>query len=160
MHTIRRLNAGESAVYRSLRLDALKDSPDAFSATYESALKRDDNSWILQADASADGNDRATFIVFDERPIGLAAVYRDSDMPSVGELIQMWIAPSHRGGVVAVDLLNHLFRWAADHSFTSIRAGVTQGNLRALQFYKKYGFQPLSSETGDSLLTKPIEQLR
>lgn len=158
MHIIRRLNIGEAAVYRSLRLEALKDSPEAFSTTYESALERDDNSWISQADSSAHGNDRATFIVFDDRPIGLAALYRDSDIPSEGELLQMWIAPSHRGGGVAADLLDHLFRWAANHSFTSIRAEVTQGNLRALRFYKKYGFQPISSEARDLLLTKPVEQ--
>jgi RimJ/RimL family protein N-acetyltransferase len=157
MHTIRRLNVGEAAVYRSLRLEALQDSPEAFSTTWESALGRDDNSWVVQADSSALGSDRATFVVFDDRPIGLAALYRDSGVSPVGELLQMWIAPSHRGGAVAADLLDHLFRWAANHSFTSIRAEVTQGNLRALRFYEKYGFRPLSSEAGASQLTKPVD---
>lgn len=159
MPTIRRVNAGEAAVYRSLRLEALKDSPEAFSTTYESALERDDNSWNSQADSSAHGSDRATFIVFDDRPVGLAALYRDPGIPSVGELLQMWIAPSHRGGAVSVDLLDHLFRWAADHSFTWIRAEVTQGNLRALRFYQMYGFKPLSPGTKDLLLIKPVEQV-
>ena len=157
MHTIRRLNVGEAAVYRSLRLEALQDSPEAFSTTYESALERDHDSWVVQADSSALGSDRATFVVFDDRPIGLAALYRDSGASPVGELLQMWIAPSHRGGAVAADLLDHLFRWAANHSFTSIRAEVTQGNLRALRFYGKYGFQPLSSEAGAIQLTKPVD---
>lgn len=156
MHTIRRLNAGEASVYRSLRLEALKDSPEAFSTSYESALKRDDDSWTLQADSSAHGSDRATFIVLADRPIGLAALYRDADHPSVGELLQMWIAPSHRGGGAAADLLDHLFRWAARHSFASIRAEVTQGNLRALRFYEKYGFQPVFPETQNPVLTKPV----
>ena len=157
MHTIRRLTLGEGVLYRSLRLEALKDSPEAFATRYESALQRDDESWALQADSSAEGNDRATFIVFDGRPIGLAAIYRDAGNPSIGELLQMWIAPSYRGTAVATDLLDHLFCWATRHSFSSIRAEVTQGNVRALRCYEKYGFRPLSPDTMNSLLTKPVE---
>lgn len=158
MHTIRRLRPGESAIYRSLRLEALKESPEAFATTYDSALIRDEESWIAQADASAQGDDRATFLVWDAAPVGLAAIYRDAARPSVGELLQMWIAPSHRGGSTAANLLDHLFRWASARSFESIRAEITPGNLRALRFYEKYGFQPIDSGSGTTLLSKPVEQ--
>jgi RimJ/RimL family protein N-acetyltransferase len=158
MIAIRRLNRGEAAVYRGVRLEALRDAPEAFSTSYESALKRDDESWISQADSSAHGNDRATFIVFDDQPIGLAALYRDPDIPLSGELLQMWIAPSHRGGNVAIDLMDHLFKWAGHHGFQSIRAQVTRGNSRALRFYEKYGFRPISSVNENLLLAKPVVQ--
>lgn len=157
MHTIRRLNAGEAAIYRSLRLEALKDSPEAFATTYDSALHRDEDSWIEQADSSAQGEDRAVFLVLDDRPIGMAALYRDPENASSGELLQMWIASSYRGGSTAVDLLDHLFQWASEHGFSSIRAEVRPGNGRALRFYGKYGFrQVASSET--TLLTKAVRR--
>ena len=139
-HTIRRLNAGEHELYRAVRLESLRESPEAFSTTYESALQRDDDSWRVQADASASGSDRATFVVIDERPVGLGAIYRDQDRPQDGELIQVWISPECRGRQVAADLMNALFQWAASNGFETIRAEVTPGNLRALRFYEKCGF--------------------
>jgi RimJ/RimL family protein N-acetyltransferase len=158
MHTIRRLKLGEAASYREIRLESLRESPAAFTTTYESALKRDSNSWISQADASAQGSDRATFIVFINRPIGLVALYRDTENPHQGELIQMWISPDHRGSSVATDLMNHVFEWASRHDFHTIRAEVTEGNLRAFRFYEKYGFERVDSDRSDIILTKKVEQ--
>lgn len=155
MHTIRRLNPGEHAIYRNIRLEALKESPEAFATTYESALTRDDESWVDQADTAAQGGDRAIFLVLTDRPVGLAGLYRDSENPSNGELIQMWIAPDHRGGTAANNLLDYIFQWASKHSFTTIRAEVTDGNLRALRFYEKYGFQKIES-SGGTLLSKLV----
>lgn len=138
----------------------MRESPEAFLTTYESALERDDASWEAQADASAVGSDRATFIVLDGVPVGLVALYRVPEMPLMGELLQMWIAPSHRGTGVAAELLDHVFQWAVLHSFTSVRAEVTPGNIRALRFYEKHRFQLVSSEGGGSiLLMKTVDNL-
>lgn len=156
MHTIRRLFLGEAATYRRIRLEALKESPAAFATTYDSALSRDEASWVAQADSSAQGDDRAIFLAWDDHPIGLAALYRDAENRSTGDLLQMWIAPSHRGGSAASDLLDHLLQWASMRAFTSIRAEVTSGNTRALRFYEKYGFQTIPSATGVILFAKPV----
>ena len=61
MRSIRRINKGESALYKQLRLASLKDAPEAFSTTYESAAQRSPESWAAQADASAEGSNRFTF---------------------------------------------------------------------------------------------------
>ncbi len=157
MRNIRRLQASEATVYRDLRLEALRESPEAFATSYESALGRDDASWAAQADSSAQGSDRATFIIFDDAPVGLAALYRLPKTPLVGELLQMWIAPSHRGCGVAAELLDHVFQWAALHEFTSVKAEVTWGNVRALRFYERQGFHLVSAENGSSyVLSKSI----
>lgn len=149
---IRRLNPGESELYRALRLEALKESPEAFATTYAAALERNEDSWIQQADGSAIGPDRATFVVIAERPVGLAAIYRDAGDTSAGEMIQMWIAPEHRGGPLASELLDTLLDWAARQGFETIRAEVTPGNQRALRFYQKCGFRLLDSETTAGVL--------
>ncbi len=152
MPVIRRLNPGEAALYRSLRLEALKESPAAFATTYESAVARDDDSWIQQADGSAQGPDRATFVVIAGRPAGLAAIYRDAGDTAVGELIQMWIAPEHRGGPLASELLGALLDWAALQGFERIRAEVTPGNQRALRFYQKCGFRLMDTDSTNGVL--------
>jgi RimJ/RimL family protein N-acetyltransferase len=154
MPVIRRLNPGEAALYRALRLEALRESPEAFATTYEAAVARDDDSWIQQADGSAQGPDRATFVVIAaSQPAGIAAIYRDAGDTTVGELIQMWIAPEHRGGPLASDLLEALLDWAARQGFGRIRAGVTPGNQRALRFYQKCGFRLLDRDSTNDVLT-------
>ena len=157
-YTIRRLDCGEGELYRSVRLEALRESPEAFSSSYEAALGRSMESWADQTDAAAEGGDRAIFIVHDDRPVGLAALYRDQESSGQGELIQMWIAPSHRNGGVGEALLNHLFEWAARHSFAVVKAVVTTGNQRALRFYLKYGFAERHSEEGGTTLAKIIKE--
>jgi ribosomal protein S18 acetylase RimI-like enzyme len=137
---VRRLMKGEAGLYRAVRLESLKESPEAFATTYESALARDADSWRAQADGSAEGRDRATFVAITGRPVGVGALYRDQDGSAAGELIQVWVAPECRGGPVAAELLEAIFEWAAANGFETIRAEVTAGNARALRFYEKHGF--------------------
>ena len=151
MMTIRRLELGEGELYRRVRLAALHDSPAAFSSRYEDAITRGRQSWCDQADSSAYGSDRATFVVItDGQPVGLAALYRDDGDPTTGELMQMWIAPEMRGGRAAQDLLNHLFRWAGANRFERVKAEVITGNSRALEFYKRFGFTESTDEVRHS----------
>ena len=41
---------------------------------------------------------------------------------------------------MAFDLMNAVFRWAAKNGFRKIVAKITKDNIRALKFYRKYGF--------------------
>ncbi|GAA5116600.1 GNAT family N-acetyltransferase [Luteolibacter yonseiensis] len=139
--TIRRLNVGEADLYRRVRLESLRESPEAFASLYADAFLRTEESWSLQADASAEGGDRATFVILADEPIGVAALYRDDTRPEDGELMQVWIAPGHRGGDLAIGLMDTVFHWASLNGFQTIRAEVTHSNGRALRFYEKYGFE-------------------
>jgi ribosomal protein S18 acetylase RimI-like enzyme len=161
-YTIRRLNIGEADLYRSVRLESLRESPEAFASSYESALSRTHESWLAQADASAAGRDRATFVVLEGQAIGLAALYRNDDLSNEGELIQVWVSPGSRGGKVATDLMDTVFHWAASNGFGMIRAEVTSNNSRALRFYENYGFvrtnPDKSPDESSYILTMKVEQ--
>ena len=137
---IRRLRKGEGLLYREVRLEALKESPDAFLSKYEDALQRSDDSWGKQCDASSCGSVKATFIIEDVEPLALAAIYRDNDSSTQGELLQMWVSPKLRGSGAAKNLLNSLFKWAAESGLLKVRAEVNRANGQALSFYKKFGF--------------------
>ncbi|YCM43383.1 GNAT family N-acetyltransferase [Verrucomicrobiaceae bacterium 227] len=160
MAIIRRLDFGEELLYRSIRLESLRESPEAFSSQYADAVARSDESWTDQANASAAGSDRVTLIAFEEQAVGLAALYRDEEEPDVGELIQMWVAPEVRGGQVATNLLDEIFRWAGSHRFLRVKAEVMNNNARALKFYENYGFTASADASQHSttsvVLTKPV----
>lgn len=144
---IRRLGLGEEMLYRGVRLASLAESPDAFSSSYAEAMERDESSWHVQADASATGGDRATFIAIDGEAGGVGAIYGVEGEREVGELIQMWIAPERRGQDLAGNLLDGLLRWAWLSGFRRIKAEVEISNARALRFYQSYGFAK-SAEAG------------
>jgi RimJ/RimL family protein N-acetyltransferase len=152
MILIRRLEVGEFDLYKRIRLASLKEAPYAFSSTYESAQKRSASSWQEQADNSAQGPDRATFIAFsDNAPIGLAAIYRSPITIESGEIIQVWIMPEFRGKQVSRKLLDKILAWAKDNRFQYIEAKIIQGNERAFRFYKKHGFAINRTENNDGV---------
>jgi ribosomal protein S18 acetylase RimI-like enzyme len=141
MISIRRIRPGEGLLFKQLRLAALKESPSAFSSTYESAVNRSRESWFEQADSTAIGTDRCTFLAFaDESPVGIAAIYRDKAKKEEGEILQVWVAPDFRGSGVARELLDTALRWCAENGIRRVWATITRGNDRALKFYRKYGF--------------------
>jgi RimJ/RimL family protein N-acetyltransferase len=161
MAVIRRIRIGEADFFKRMRLASLKDAPYAFSSTYEAALRRSDESWQEQADISAQGSDRATFFAFsDDVPVGIAALYRLPDHREAGELVQMWVAPEHRGKGVACDLLDAVFKWASESGFHAIIARVTKGNDRAQKLYCQYGFafeeKMMIDDSGSTALVRPV----
>ena len=140
---------------------SLQDAPYAFPTTYDSALQRSAESWREQAERTAWGTDRATFIAFsDDSPIGIASLYRREDKADVGELLQVWVAPEYRGTRVIWDLMDTIFQWARENNFRRIIAGVTKVNARALTFYIKYGFsildEPPSNDSEGVYLLKEV----
>jgi len=71
---------GEGELYKLMRLASLRESPFAFGSTYESAQLRTPESWAEQADSTAQGSDRSTFIALcGDVPIGIAALYRTGE---------------------------------------------------------------------------------
>ena len=147
MLVVRRIRRGEGTLYRSLRLTSLAESPDAFSTTLESANARSLESWSEQADGAAVGQDRAVFIALcNDQPVGIAALYRDSEEEGLGEVVQVWVDSAHRGGPAAGELLDSLLTWARDSGFERLSAWINDENRRAARFFGKHGFE-LTSET-------------
>ncbi len=156
---IRRLRPGEAARFKQVRLQALQESPQAFGSRYADAVQRSDASWQEQAEASAQGNQRATFIAcVGEQTVGIAALYRHNEDPTIGEMLQVWVAPEYRSLGTAVDLIAALLDWGQQQGMQSIWATVKTDNLRALRFYERLGFSLLTPEysPGEDLLTKAI----
>jgi ribosomal protein S18 acetylase RimI-like enzyme len=156
MITCRRATKEDVGLFREVRLQSLKDSPDAFGSTYESASARDRTSWEEQLFSTVSGDMRNTQFVFSgDECAGLAALYREADAPS-GEMIMMWVAPRYRGSGAASTLVHALLRWADECGFRSVGLVVTDSNSRAIQFYENQGFIP----TGDRVDVDENRSLR
>jgi hypothetical protein len=120
---------GEGELFRTIRLESLLESPSAFSSTYESALNRSSASWSDQADSSARASNRATFVAFaGDSPIGIAALYRNTEKVETGELLQVWVSSEYRSKGVALKIFDAVFHWAAVNDSRTIVASVAKGN--------------------------------
>ncbi|MCH6259234.1 GNAT family N-acetyltransferase [Puniceicoccaceae bacterium K14] len=157
MITIRRIHTGEGALFRDLRLAALKSDPHAFGSTYESALERSVESWSQQADSTAEGSSRSTFIAFrNGEPVGISAIYGREEKKNEAEVFQVWIAPDLRGSGLAKKMMDTVFDWAESNDYTKIIGEVTQNNGRALSFYRNYGFEVVSETVSEIKIQKSI----
>jgi RimJ/RimL family protein N-acetyltransferase len=145
---VRRIQIGETNLYKQIRLASLQDAPYAFETTYDSAVRRKDEFWRERAESGSQGGDVATFFAFSkEFPIGIATLLRINGQTDTGELMQVWVNPDYRGTNVIWDLIDAIFKWAKENNFRRIIAGVKNENTRALTFYTKYGFSIMDRST-------------
>jgi ribosomal protein S18 acetylase RimI-like enzyme len=146
---VKRAVIGDEAALRTLRIQALTDSPRAFSSTLERELARTTEDWQRWMTPGV------TFILeAGGEPRGLVAGGHDKSDPSVVDLMAMWVHPDLRGTGAADTLLSSVKTWAAEQGATRVRLYVVENNGRAKRCYERAGFrvtgrQGVVAKTGD-----------
>lgn len=128
--------------FRSVRLRALKDSPNAFASRYEVESKLSDDEWLKKADLWGNGQTSIGYLAQDdgeEDACGIAACYFPDD-GSGPYLVSMWVAPTHRRRAVGQQLVEAVERWARSRGARQLLLDVTTSNEPAIHFYEKLGF--------------------
>jgi GNAT superfamily N-acetyltransferase len=138
---VRRAVTGDEPVLRALRLQALTDSPGAFSSTYERELGRTKEDWRRWL---APG---VTFLLeAGGEPCGLVAGSRDPHDALVVHLMAMWVHPDHRGRGAAHALVSSVKTWAAEVGAKQVRLNVVESNGQARRCYERAGFRATSRQ--------------
>lgn len=152
--TVRPLGEDDWQQYRSVRLEALRESPEAFVASiaeeeaYDEALWRERMNRSERLIAEIDG--RAVGVV----SLGSAAA-TDS---AAGELFGLWVHPEARGVGVATRLVKDTAERARARGHKQLVYWVGTENGRAVAFASGMGFRPteyrrpmgvVSEEDGD-----------
>jgi ribosomal protein S18 acetylase RimI-like enzyme len=138
--TIRTLHPDDWPVYRGLRLRALADSPQAFSASFAEESTRADDVWAARLAAPALGAHKQGWpfaAEVDGTPVGLAWVKMEGEHASV---YQVWVAPEARGRGVGAALLDAAIHWARARKASELRLDVTAGDGPAARLYRRMGF--------------------
>ena len=92
---------------KAIRLASLKDSPVAFSASYEAALDFDESQWKIRAS----GKEGYKFFI--AKNCGqLAGIVGGFYKTGEYELISMWVSPSQRNNGIAKVLINAIVQHA------------------------------------------------
>ncbi len=144
---------------RDIRLEALRNAPEAFGSTYEREILRPEARW---RDWIARGGTFLAFLPEVSVPAGLAGGYRED--PDTMELVSIYVRPQARGHGVGEALVAAVARWAEAQGAKSLHLWVTETNAPARLLYERLGFlptderQPLPSNPalGELAMTLPL----
>ena len=138
---ITRVSPDQWATYRSVRLAALTDSPEAFSSTVERELGFGEQLWRDRMGANV------TLLAWlDSRPVGTvtvlqAGVIGDIDgFAGAWHLVAMWVDPSARRLGVGVQLVTAALDAARSGGAPALLLWVVETNDRARSLYERLGF--------------------
>lgn len=132
--TVRLLDVKDWRLYRSLRLTALTDAPEAFGSTLDRETAFTGQVWRQRLAA------RNTFAAeIDGRPCGLVAVIPAGQ--EAAELVGMWVGPDARGSGAGDLLVRAVLAWADERGLPEVRLWVAEGNHRAERLYARNGFR-------------------
>ncbi len=136
--SIRKLTQDDAAIYRELRLEGLQLHPEAFGATYENSVNRQDRDWKETLTAL----DVFGAFAQDGRMVGLVGFMQsngDKDSHR-GWLIQMYVQAQMRGTGCARALVDTVLEHARS-KVLQVHLGVWSENQSAIRLYRRAGFK-------------------
>jgi len=158
MIDVRVLSASDAAEFQRLRLEALRESPAAFSSSYEDERDRE-----LAKIAERIGPDGlgVVFGAFDGgRLVGLAGFRREGGrkLEHKGFIWGMYVTPGHRRRGVGRRLVESVLSHAASLSgLRRVNLGVNAANPQAIALYEATGFKSYGVEKA-FLVVDGVEQ--
>ena len=138
---IRPARIDDMPAFRPLRLQALRDHPEAFSADYEVHKAADNANWGRYFDF---GENAIIHFAFQAKNlIGMTGVRLDTS-PKTKHNANIWgvyLLPTWRGHGIARALIHDCCDWARERGALIARLGVTTTNQSARRCYESCGFK-------------------
>ncbi len=137
--TVRELGEDDWETFRSLRLEALKEAPDAFVADHADECEKDEDFWRARMRRSA-----RLVAEADDQQVGVVSIgdANEREEATGGQLFGLWVRPEWRGRGAAAALVREGARIAAGHGRTQLYYWVGSDNGRAVAFASSFGFRP------------------
>jgi ribosomal protein S18 acetylase RimI-like enzyme len=152
MLDIKILTPAKWTALRDIRLEALRESPQAFLSTHEKEAAWDEDQWLAEFDR---GDWSIGFLA--DQAVSLLGATRPADMPWHECFLEyIWVAPEHRGAGLAQGMLAFTFGRLQTIGVQTAYLYVLNGNDAARRLYEKAGFtsarepEPLAEYPGRS----------
>ena len=136
--SVRELGEDDWEEYRTARLTALQDAPEAFVASHEEESGFTQERWQDRMRRS-----QRLLAEREGRTVGVASVGAASDgSEHRAELFGLWVSPEARGSGVATALVTAGARVARVSGNSHLMYWVGSDNGRAVAFASGFGFRP------------------
>ena len=140
---IKLLDASDAERYWKLRLEALKQNPEAFLTSYQDAIKRENPIEQVARNFTTDGN--FTFGAFDqEELIGVVTLLQESaeKVRHRANIFAMYVTPEKQSLGVGKALMEEAINKAKTiEEIEKINLSVMASNEKAKKLYTKLGFK-------------------
>jgi len=144
---IREAKPEDAVPFRGLRLEALQDSPIAFTADYHKNLNHPSKYWEDMLTMPAD--ECTIFLAIDRNNlIGMTGIARGSS-PKTRHGAWIWgvyVTPAWRGLHIAEELITSCFTWGKARNIILAKLGVAAVNKSAIRCYERCGFKTYGTE--------------
>jgi GNAT superfamily N-acetyltransferase len=135
--TIRRSDRADWRALKTIRLEALADTPDAYGSTWKENSTWSDAQWKNAA------SNRLYFLAFrDDSVVGMVSGGLNDTHPGTRWLYGMYVTASNRGSGTAEQLVATVCEWVRREGFDEVYLHVTSTVVRARAFYTRLGFRP------------------
>jgi ribosomal protein S18 acetylase RimI-like enzyme len=145
---VRLLNPSDAESYWELRLEALKQNPEAFATSYEEALKRENP--IEQVASRLQGNGDFTFGAYqNNKLIGVVTLLQEkmTKMKHKAHILAMYVSPDSRGtGVGKAILSEAIIHAKTNPEIIKLNLTVVSTNKNAKNLYTSLGFKTFGHE--------------
>ncbi|MEK4231259.1 GNAT family N-acetyltransferase [Solibacillus sp. FSL H8-0538] len=138
---IRLLTASDAESYWELRVQALKQSPEAFLMTYEEELHQENP--INKYAQTLQSESRYTYGVFNGEEligVGTLQVEKPLKIRHKANILAMYVSQNHRGSSIGKTLMRHLIEKAKSLELEQLHLTVVSNNHTAEKLYSSLGF--------------------
>lgn len=154
--------------YRALRLEALKEEPQAFSSSYRDALKKDEGEWKRHLQGYLE--EKESIMLFADREgslVGmLGAFWQEREKTRhVCNLFSFYVQKEYRNKGIGKFLVTEIIaKLRLKRQFEKVKLNVVSDNEGAIALYKKFGFEIVGKlgkevKVGDSYYDQYIMEL-
>lgn len=140
-YIVKKIEKNDWKNYRDIRLEALKEEPDAFGGSYNEYKDKDDLYWIDKASLSGEKSER-NFIcaVLDNNNfISIGGAYQDEN--NEWNIIAIYVKKEFRGLGVGSLLLNKILEELKTRKVEKAFLRVNTKRIPAIFLYKRFGFE-------------------
>ncbi|WP_319418061.1 GNAT family N-acetyltransferase [Virgibacillus necropolis] len=145
---MRLLASSDAESYWKLRLEALKQNPEAFATSYEEAIKRENP--IEQVATNMDAEGSYTFGAYEnETLIGMVTLLQEKHqkLRHRASIFAMYVTPEKQGVGIGEALLKEVIKTAISiDEIEKLNLTVVKINERAKGLYTKLGFMSFGLE--------------
>jgi ribosomal protein S18 acetylase RimI-like enzyme len=139
--------------YRQIRLEALQDSPQAFSTTFKEMVDKPELFWQERLANAADG--KSSWLLFakvEERIAGIIGAFLAEDNGKA-VIVSVYVTPEYRSKGVSNALLDAILGelWQ-NVTVHTLELAVVKSQKAAISLYKRFGFKIIGEkevEMGD-----------
>lgn len=136
---VRRLGPEDWETYRAIRLEMLRDSPDAFWTSYDEAAGLDEATWRERLTGGG-----TLLAELGGEPVGSVTTWAGppgEDEPGLTNLVAMYVSPSARRRGVGAALVRAALLEARAQGRHVVHLEVASSNHGARSLYERTGFR-------------------